>query len=135
MGTLIRAEISSRNTYYISRHRYYELKHFCMQYAEWKQNYRDLDGRPKESAGMREYISEGSLPDPTAVFAEARLYFLEKMNMIEKTADRAAGDLSKLMLAAVTEGMSYEHISPPCCKEVWYTAYRRFFWLLDKARK
>jgi hypothetical protein len=39
------------------------------------------------------------------------------------------------MLLAVTEEVSYEHISPPCCKEVWYAAYRRFFWLLDKARK
>ena len=36
---------------------------------------------------------------------------------------------------ALTEGLSYEKMAPPCCKEVWYTAYRRFFWLLDKARK
>lgn len=48
---------------------------------------------------------------------------------------KADGDMGELMLRAVTEGMSYEHISPPCCKEIWYAAYRRFFWLLDKARK
>ncbi|MBQ8707835.1 MAG: hypothetical protein IJ523_07100 [Succinivibrionaceae bacterium] len=57
------------------------------------------------------------------------------MAMVERTAEEAAGDMSAMMLKAVTEGLSYNVISPPCCKEVWYTAYRRFFWLLDKARK
>ena len=33
--TDIRPEISKKNKYWISRHRYYELKHFCMQYREW----------------------------------------------------------------------------------------------------
>ncbi len=36
MGTDIRPEISRRSRYDISRHRYYELKHFCLQYPEWK---------------------------------------------------------------------------------------------------
>lgn len=135
MGTVIRPEVSTRNTYYISRHRYYELKHFCLQYPEWKQNYRDLDGRPTKSASVCEHISGGDTSDPTAVYAEARLYFRSRMEMVEQVADRAAGDLAKLMLRAVTEGLSYDYILPPCCKEVWYTAYRRFFWLLDKARK
>lgn len=29
-------ELSEKNPYYISKHRYYELKHFCLQYPEWK---------------------------------------------------------------------------------------------------
>lgn len=135
MGTVIRPEVSNRNTYYISRHRYYELKHFCLQYPEWKQAYQDLDGFPTKSASVCEHISGGQKSDPTVIFAEARIYYRDRMTMVEQTTVRAAGDLSKLMLRAVTEGVSYEHISPPCCKEVWYTAYRRFFWLLDKARK
>ena len=55
--------------------------------------------------------------------------------MVEQAAREAAADLAEMMLRAVTEEVSYEYISPPCCKEVWYAAYRRFFWLLDKARK
>ena len=31
-----RNEISVKNKYYISKHRYLELKHFCLQYPEWK---------------------------------------------------------------------------------------------------
>lgn len=135
MSTVIRPEVSVKNTYYISRHRFYELKHFCLQYPEWKKSYRELDGFSSESAGMRERIEGGELPDPTAKYAEARLYYLERMQMVEKCAREAAEDLNKLLLKSVTEEISYEHISPPCCKDVWYTMYRRFFWLLDKARK
>ena len=32
MGTQIRPELSEKNLYWIDRHRYYELKHFCLQY-------------------------------------------------------------------------------------------------------
>lgn len=32
MSTLIRAKISISNPYYLDKHRYYELKHFVMQY-------------------------------------------------------------------------------------------------------
>lgn len=32
MSTLIRATISKSNPYYLNKHRYYELKHFVMQY-------------------------------------------------------------------------------------------------------
>ena len=39
MSTDIRPEVSVKNKYWISRHRYYELKHFCLQYGEWKQAY------------------------------------------------------------------------------------------------
>lgn len=30
MGTDIRATISTKNRYWIEKHRYYELKHFCL---------------------------------------------------------------------------------------------------------
>lgn len=135
MSTTIRPEVSERNTFYISRHRYYELKHFCLQYPEWKASYHAVDGISSRSASLREKISEGSTSDPTAMYAEIKLYFSERMEMVEKAAMTAGGNFSDLLLKAVTEGWSYERMCPPCCKEVWYTAYRRFFWLLDKARK
>ena len=42
MGTKIRPELSKKNKYWIPRHRYYELKHFCLQYPEWKEQYTNL---------------------------------------------------------------------------------------------
>lgn len=135
MSTVIRPELSSSNKYWLPKHRYYELKHFCLQYPEWKQSYLDLDGMPSTSPSITEHISGGENVSPTAIYAEARIYYRDRMEMVEKAAKEAANDLSGLMLRAVTQGVSYEHIMPPCCKEVWYAAYRRFFWLLDKARK
>lgn len=135
MSTMIRARISARNTYYIPEHRYYELKHFCLQYPDWKREYISLDGLPTKDHSVRKKAGAGGFAEPTAVFAEARLYFRERMEMVEKSAVEAAGDMAPLMMKAVTEGLSYRTIAPPCCKEVWYVAYRRFFWLLDKARK
>ena len=43
MATVLRSELSSKNKYYIDKHRYYELKHFCLQYPEWKRAYAYLD--------------------------------------------------------------------------------------------
>lgn len=135
MGTAIRPEVSHKNIYYISKHRYYELRHFCLQYPEWKKTYIFLDGLPSKSASVREICKGGRISDPTAMYAEARIYYKDRMHMVEATAKEAAGDLAELLLKSVTEGFSYEKLTPPCCKEVWYIAYRRFFWLLDKARK
>lgn len=135
MGTVIRPEVSAKNKYWLSKHRYYELKHFCLQYPEWKRAYHDLDGLPATSASVTGFIRGGQTPNPTALYAETRIYYKDRMTMVEQAAREAAADLAEMMLRAVTEEVSYEHISPPCCKEVWYAAYRRFFWLLDKARK
>lgn len=42
MGTNIRPELSNKSPYWIERHRYYELKHFCLQYPIWKRHMRLL---------------------------------------------------------------------------------------------
>lgn len=42
MGTTLRAELSEKNPYWIEKHRYYELKHFCLQYPIWKKAYTTL---------------------------------------------------------------------------------------------
>ena len=139
MGTVIRPEISVKNRYWLPKHRYYELYHFCLQSPEWKKNYLSLDGYASKSASIAEQNGQHEAGNPTAVYAEARLYYRERMEMIENAAKEAAADLYLPMLRAVTEGISYEHLNAqnriPCCKDVWYTIYRRFFWLLDKARK
>lgn len=135
MGTVTRPELSEKNPYWISRHRYYELKHFCLQYSEWKENYISIDGMPSKSGSIAEYVDGGKIANITAVIAETRLYYRDRMEMVENAAMKAGDDLGKLLLKAVTEGLSYETVSPPCCKEVWYVIYRRFFWILDKARK
>ena len=42
MGYL-KNELSGKNKYHLSKHRYLELKHFCLQYPEWKKRLKEID--------------------------------------------------------------------------------------------
>lgn len=55
MATVLRSELSPKNKYYIAKHRYYELKHFCLQYPEWKQTYTYLKSKLDMPCGKDMY--------------------------------------------------------------------------------
>ena len=74
MSTVIRPELSYRNTWFVPKHRYYELKHFCLQYPDWKKRYLDCDLILTSSFDSGVHADPGKPSDLTAVFAEARLY-------------------------------------------------------------
>ena len=139
MATVIRAQISENNKYWISKHRHYELKHFCLQYPEWKKEYLTL-GVPSASSAMLEVISSTNTPsDLTARYAIRRVYYAERIDLIEKIAREADKYLHEYILRAVTEGLSYTYLKSklkiPCSRDMYYDRYRRFFWLLNEARK
>lgn len=139
MGTNIRPKISERSKFWISKHRYYELKHFSMQYPEWKKLYRELDGSPSAAQIDRICVNSGEVSDPTARIAEARLYFADRIDLVDRAARDAAGEYAQQLIKAITEELSYEKLvlfeSIPFCKDTWYTIYREYFWILDKTRK
>ena len=140
MSTVIRPQISNKNRYWIERHRYYELKHFCLQYPIWKQAYAFHDGYSTRSASIVDHQSDHSDDlTPTERHAEARIYYADRMKLVEQAAIAASPEFSIYLLKAVTEGLSYDHIKAssdiPCCKDVYYDLYRRFFWLLNQTRK
>jgi hypothetical protein len=139
MGTTIRPELSEKNRYWIEKHRYYELKHFCLQYPIWKKAYAALDGLSKKPYDLTMFSKTNMHGDPTAKCAEARSFYFERMGMVEQTAMATDPGLSGYILKAVTEGISYDHLKAgfeiPCCKDVYYELYRRFFWLLNKERQ
>ena len=139
MGTVIRPELSSNNKYWVSKHRYYELKHFCLQYPVWKQNVMDSYGSNMTSS-ITERISFVNRPgDPTGRLALSNIYYSECMKLIERTAVEADEYLSYYILKAVTEGLSYTYLKSrlemPCGRDTYYDRYRRFFWLLSESRK
>lgn len=139
MATTIRPELSVKNKYWMEKHRYYELKHFCLQYPSWKKMYIGLDGFSKKSAEMLIFGSGGAPSDPTSKCAIAKAYYSERIAMIERVAVETDPSLASYILKAVTEGYSYEYLSTsldiPCSKDTYYDRYRRFFWLLDKERR
>lgn len=138
MATMIRPELSEKNPYWIERHRYYELKHFCLQYPLWKKAYAVLDGtnsRPVEQVACR----TNQNPDPTAKYAIAKAYYSDRMELVERLALAAATDLSVYLLEGVTQGWTYDvlkaQLNIPCSRDTYYDRYRKFFWLLHKERQ
>jgi len=139
MGTNIRPELSEKNKYWIDRHRYYELKHFCLQYPIWKKTYNSIE-LYRNGFISRERVSKTNLiGKPVEQWVEAQWFFYERIKMVEKTAEDTDPAFAYYILRAVTEGISYDHLKArleiPCCKDVYYELYRRFFWLLSEARK
>lgn len=139
MATLIRPELSTKNKYWIDKHRHYELKHFCLQYPTWKRTYAALNelGLTSSVANSIPFCS-GDPSDPTSKCAIRKAYYSEKIKLVEKTAIEADEDLWFYILKAVTEGYSYTYLKTkmeiPCGKDLYYDRYRRFFWLLNKSR-
>lgn len=139
MGTSIRAEISSKNKYWISKHRHYELKHFCLQYPEWKKVYKSLDDASLSSTSFDNIPSGNGIKDITARCAIDKAYYGEKLQMIEDAAKEADKDLWIYILMGVTEEVSFTYLQTkleiPCGRDMYYDRYRKFFWILDKMRK
>lgn len=137
MATTIRPEISKKNKYWIDKNRHYELKYFCLQYPIWKKEILNL--HKSRSSSIVERMPSGNLPgDPTGDYVTTKLYYSNKIDLIERVAREADGYLYKYILKAVTEGYSYVYLKSrlkiPCSRDVYYDRYRKFFWLLSQER-
>lgn len=138
MATVIRAEISDKNKYYIDKHRYYELKHFCLQYNEWKKAYASCNESIIFASNLDKTPSTNLPSDLTAKYAMKKAYYGERIKLIEHAAKEADDFLYPYLLRAVTEGLAYTHLKTrydiPCGRDMYYDRYRRFFWLLSEMR-
>lgn len=138
MGTTIRPELSEKNKYWIERHRYYELKHFCLQYPTWRKAYSSLDAFSKGSPFSEVKVTVSSCGGPTEKCAIAMSFYSDRISMVETIAINADVELSTYILKGVTQGLSYDCLKScydiPCCRDTYYDRYRRFFWLLNQVR-
>lgn len=135
MSTVVRAKISKKNPYYISKHRYYELKHFCLQYYEFKQKYDELcidiySGTIKVTVDdSKNYYGNQNL--------WLRQYYLDCMQIIEDCCHEI-DIFDQYIFRAVTEGLSYTYLRTrlniPAGKDMYYEQLRKFFWLLDSRK-
>lgn len=138
MATKIKPELSRKNKYFIEKHRYYELKHFSLQYIIWKKAYAALDNLSKRPDDLASIKSKGVVSDPTARTAIAKDSYRRKIDMIEQAAEEADKELAPYIILGVTEGLSYDNLYTyhqiPCCRDVYYDRYRKYFWALNKIR-
>lgn len=136
MSTTIKPSISKKNPNYISKHRYYELKHFCLQYPEWR---KELEKLYLEPGSLKmDYTKSPDPSDRTADMAIRRMKLKKKMELVEQAAIATDPELANYILVAVTDGMSYEFLRMklgiPCCRDSFYECYRRFFKVLSDSQ-
>lgn len=138
MTTRIRPELSVNNKYWISKHRYYELKHYCLQYPIWKSAYASFDDTDIPLSMIERYPTSNMPGDPTGKRAVMKAYYKEKIKLLEDVAKDADPYLHKYILKAVTEELSYNYLRSkldiPCGRDMYYDRYRKFFWLLSEKR-
>lgn len=136
MGTDIRPEISKKNPYWISKHRYYELRHFVMQLPEWRMALKALDGFAK--VPKEQFIFSSEISDPTAACAAARERITKKIQMVRKAAHDADPAIGDYILQGILNEWSYDVVRTkyniPCSRDEYYILYRKFFWLLNQSR-
>lgn len=139
MATLIRPEVSTKNKYWIDKHRHYELKHFCLQYPMWKKTYSEFSDSSISLSTIDYTPTSNMHGDPTAKRAIMKAYYAEKINMIDRVAKETDKYLYEYIITAVTEGRSYTYLKTkldiPCGRDMYYDRYRKFFWLLNKIRE
>lgn len=133
MTMKIRPEVSKKNKYWISKNRHYELKYYCLQYPEWKTDYKNTDGYSDVAAK-----SDDAQSDRTAEHGISRAEYMDKIRLIERIAKETDECLADYILRAVTENLSFTYLKHklaiPCGKDLYYSRYRKFFYLLSKAR-
>lgn len=137
MSTNIRPEISSRNPYSIEKEKYYELKHFCLQYPSWKKERTRLINQSR-TCQLKEHVNGGDIGNPTEAIVIKLAELSEKMNLVESTSREADGEIGQYVLLVVTGVATYPYLKTrmqiPFGRDAFYEAYRRFFWLLAQKR-
>jgi len=145
------------DTWGISWEEYKELTYFCLQYDQKKRDAAALLtirlSTPAPAIyhkGGKEYGTflprgGGRTSDPVAATAAKRDRLLSDVHMIEQAA-MAAGRLadghsiySALLRAVTTRGgvqaaMANPDTRPPCGKNEFYAARRKFFWILREMK-
>jgi hypothetical protein len=125
MSTLVRPVLSKRNKYYISKHRYYELKHFCLQYPEWKEEYANLAMSIGADSAVLDGMPKGNDKlDRTGENAVKLARIKENIRMVEDCARAADPVLAKWILKAVTDDKSFTYLKTvmniPCERDMYY---------------
>lgn len=118
--------------YNISREKYNELKYFCMQYGEKKQEI-------QRSKGLKAIVNDG-LPrgnetgNPTENTAVRNVMLQADLNMITDTIKEADAEIYPWLFKNITEGIPYEWMDVPKGRKQFYESRRYFFYLLAQKR-
>lgn len=127
----------NKKKYEISKHRFLELYHYCMQYGEWIDELNGMTDTVKGIANTEGARGSGGVGSATEQLAIRRVKLQEKCEIIEQTAIEADPELYPYIIEGVTtEYATYKYLKQvkdiPCGKDMYYDRRRRFYWLLSK---
>jgi len=120
--------------YGLSTNRYRELKYFCLQYYEWKEQLRQL------GCGISAYEVTGmpksnTVAKPTESVALKRAELEKNISLIESAAKQASPIMYKEILKNVSQDIPYRYLNVPCCLKSFYKIRKEFFIILDKKKE
>lgn len=127
----------NKDEYGISKHRYLEVIHHCLQYPEWREELENMTDTVKAIQYGQEGKGSPSQASATERLAIKRAELLEKCERIEQTAIEADADIYQWLLEGVTtDYATYIYLRDakglPCGDQKYYRARRKFYWLMSK---
>lgn len=140
MGTVIRNDLSQNGPYWIPKHRYLELYHYCLQYPDWQKEYNALELNSIQVSNSENYIRKRdfSKNDPVEKIAEKMAELSSRMQEIEDIARKVDPEIYEWLVAGVTKGYSYPYLNLnlglPCGRSTYYDRYRKFFYILSRTK-
>ena len=129
--------LSTKNPYYLTKHRFYEVYHYAMQYQEWKDEYRTAEQTMRGIAYDGVKVKSSGSGDALERVAIRLTELSEKIEMLEAVARETDKDLAEYILRGVTdEQVTYNYLSMvlhiPCSRNTYYSLRRKFYWLLSE---
>lgn len=135
MATKIRPVISQSNPSYISKHRYYELKHFCLQYPEWIKRQLYLRNQIHSSSTIQIIPGDKNYADHISNIVDELNTISKNIELVISCCDRTDPQIASYIFEAVTTGKTYSYFysvkSIPCSRSYFYKKYRLFFQFLN----
>lgn len=118
----------------LSKDRYLQLKYFCLQYPEWKQNLKNECSTLRGSK-FNDGVHNKQNVDVVFDLAIRRNSWSQKCKVVESAAKDTDEVLGEYILKAVTENLSYTYLQTvlniPCGKDLYYDKKKMFFEILD----
>ena len=114
----------NKGQYWLSKNRYYELKHFCLQYKEWQELYLRV---------LSQTLNEKD--DPTGEYAALAADLEWAMHLVKDTALGTDRVLGPYIFDHVVNGSNYVKLYTvnrmPCGKDLFYKFVQKFFYILS----
>lgn len=134
----IRAELSKRNKYWLPKHRYYELRHFVLQYPEWKAAINGMDYLKVPHCDVR--VNQGP-GDPTMTWGELRAYYSSRIDIVDKSFEACDATIRPWIKIGIFQDLAYDKLRARYFEDIhfsrdaYYEEYRKFFWVLNHWRR